>query len=296
MCGRVVRERTRSRSGRVEKKVTLNLESAGRGRTGSHLKSCTGPTSLNMSRRRSSVASYGTFPKNTLYGGPPPPISVARVPRDPRAPSTLKTRGKETSPKSTTACVADVQKKRKCAESSRAFQTVPARARFEKEGRARRRARVSVSRRSTRARELRKGHRGPWVPVRTRMARLERFANSREPTGAAAAGLANATSAIAPAIARTAVDTATAATIVGAGIAETDTATASGTAAWTGGDARGTRGKIANARETETRAATAVATAVAATTAIATTRRVTDRALRRRLNRLWSRIKRRRRR
>jgi hypothetical protein len=91
-------------------------------------------------------------------------------------------------------------------------------------------------------------------------------------------------------------DTATAATIVGAGIAETDTATASGTAAWTGGDARGTRGKIANARETETRAATAVATAVAATTAIATTRRVTDRALRRRLNRLWSRIKRRRRR
>ena len=41
-----------------------------------------GPTSLNMSRRRSSVASYGTFPMNTEYGGPPRPISLTPVSQD----------------------------------------------------------------------------------------------------------------------------------------------------------------------------------------------------------------------
>lgn len=131
------------------------------------------------------------------------------------------------------------------------------------------------------ARELRKRHRGPWVPVRTRMASWERFANSPETTGAAAAGLANATSAIVPAIARTAAGTATAATSAGVGIAETDTVTAPG------GDARGTRGgKIANTHETEMEAATATAADTATTTAIETTRCVTDRAPRRRLDRL----------
>jgi hypothetical protein len=113
------------------------------------------------------------------------------------------------------------------------------------------------------------------------MASWERFANSPETTGAAAAGLANATRAIVPAIARTAAGTATTATSAGVGIAETDTVNAPG------GDARGTRGgKIANAHETETEAATATAADTATTTAIETTRCVTDRAPRRRLDRL----------
>ena len=109
------------------------------------------------------------------------------------------------------------------------------------------------------------------------MARLERFANSPETPGAAAAGLANATSAIAPATARTAAAIAMIVAIAGAGIAETDTAN--------GRDARGTRGgKIANAHGTETEAATATAAGTATfRTAIETTRCVTDRAQKARL-------------
>ena len=121
------------------------------------------------------------------------------------------------------------------------------------------------------ARELRTGHSGPWVPIRTRRVSWERFANTPETPGAAAAGLTNATNAIAPATVRTAVGIATTTTIAGAGVAETDTAHE--------GDARGMRGgMIANVRGTETEAATATASVTATMTAMETTRCVTDRA------------------
>lgn len=192
---------------------------------------------------------------------------------------TVKTREKETSPTRHDACFRRCIFLRNCLrEPSRLFPRALVSRRRDALGGALEFPCRGVGRV---ARELRKRHRGPWVPVRTRMASWERFANSPETTGAAAAGLANATSAIVPAIARTAAGTATAATSAGVGIAETDTVTAPG------GDARGTRGgKIANTHETEMEAATATAADTATTTAIETTRCVTDRAPRRRLDRL----------
>jgi hypothetical protein len=55
-----------------------------------HLKACTGPTSAKMSCRRSSVASYGTLPTNTLNGGPPIRAVCSRaVPRSLRPPAVV---------------------------------------------------------------------------------------------------------------------------------------------------------------------------------------------------------------